>query len=109
MINRLRRLIEPPDEEPAPADDYFEVVCQSDVYYIARETAERISRLLGRRWPPRWIRFTDIWGADVRVPARSVLSLRESTVAQRQREREFRRARRCEDKADRRPWEDDDW
>jgi hypothetical protein len=42
------------------------------------------------------------------VPAAQINRISESTAAQREAVREFERARRLEEKKDRRPWEDDD-
>jgi hypothetical protein len=58
-------------------------------------------------WGPRWLTFTDLWGARCRIRRLDVDKITESTPAVRAAGRAFRRARKLEDKADRRPWEDD--
>jgi hypothetical protein len=108
LINRLKPYMEEPEEEP-PANDYFEIVAHSDTYYVERDEAERVARLLQRRWPPRWIQVTDIFGGVQRLRRNTITAICESTDGQRARARSFRRARRSEEKQDRRPWEDDDW
>lgn len=108
MINRLKPWFEEPEERP-PASEYFRIESEARDYYVRSDEARRVAQLLERRWPPRWIRITDIFGAEVRLPARSITAICESTEAVRRHEREFRRARRTEDREDRRPWEDDEW
>ncbi|MCI0435523.1 MAG: hypothetical protein L0271_18040 [Gemmatimonadetes bacterium] len=99
--------MEEPEERP-PADEYFAISCEADTYYVRRREARRIADLLERRWRPRWIGFVDIFGAQVRVPARTITAIAESSEVLRQQERNFRRARRTEDKQDR-TWDDDWW
>ena len=107
MINRLKGYHEEPEERP-PEEDFFVVAYEYDEFYVTRDVAERILRELDAREPPQWIRFTDIHGATVGVRSRRVDHIRECSGAQRASERAFRRARRREEKADRRPWEDED-
>lgn len=107
MLNRLKPYLNEPDE--ASAGDYYVVLANLDTYYVSREVADRVARLLQRRWPPRWIRFTDLAGSDVRVRSRLIQSVQECTTSQRAAARELRRARYREERADRRPWEDDEW
>ena len=102
MINRLKEHLEEPEERP-PESDYFIVSCRFEDFYVDRATAERILRRLNMPLPPRWVRFTDIYGASVSVRARLIDSVRECTETQRTAERQFQRARRLEEKADRRP------
>jgi len=54
------------------------------------------------------VTFRDLTGAQHRILASKISRISESTVAQRAAEREFSRARREEDRRDRRPWEDDE-
>jgi hypothetical protein len=108
MTNRLKQLMEEPDERP-PDDDYYEVVTGDGTYYVAQPTAAELERALARRWPPRWLRFTDMFGAAVTVLTRTVTAVCQSTSAQRDIERAFRRRRRREEKDDWRPWEDEWW
>ena len=79
------------------------------VLYVTRAVAEAVMAQLGRRWPPRWITFTDLAGSTVTIRSRLVQGVRERTGAQRAAARAFHRARRLEDKAERRPWEEDEW
>ncbi len=106
-MNRLMAYFEEPEDVPA-VDDYFVVVTDSGYFVITPGTAEQVAALL-RRFPrPRWLRFTDHVGSAIHLRADTVLAVVQSTTAQRQGERDFRRARDQEEKADRRPWEDDD-
>ena len=109
MIHRLKALFEQPDQ-PEPTEDYYVIEARCDTFYARREVAEGVLEELRRAWPPRWIEFADLSGATVRVRTRLIECVQECTGAQRAAAREFRRARRREEKADRRPWEDDeDW
>ena len=105
-MNRLREYFEEPPE-PERQDDYFEIESHDDTFAVSRETAIEIERRLDQRPTPRWIVFHDLVGARHRVLASHIRSISESTAAQRAAGREFNRARRLEEKQDRRPWEDD--
>ena len=106
MTNRLKKYFgEEPD--PEPAKDFFRVISGVDDFAVSAEVAAEIERALDHRPPPHWVTFTDLSGARHRILASTIKGISESTVAQRQAEREFRRARRDEEKADRRPWDDD--
>ncbi|MFN2564620.1 MAG: hypothetical protein ABR499_06350 [Gemmatimonadaceae bacterium] len=97
-------------EEP-PEDSYGDFYVVAGVFgsaCVTRETAEYIEAVLGRWWLPTWIEFRDRAGSHIRVRTRSIRSIVESTAAQRAADRRLDRARRLEEKADRRPWEDDD-
>jgi hypothetical protein len=107
MTNRLKDYFDQPDERP-PEEDYFVVAHDCAFFYVTREVAERILVDLQADVPPRWLRFTDVSGSSVCVRTRLIDYVRECTQAQRAAQREFRRARRLEEKADRRPWEEDD-
>jgi hypothetical protein len=108
MLNRLRPYLGEPDER-RPPDDYYEIGAKWATFYVSREVAERVVRLLRRRWPPRWIGFTDLYGSEVRVRSRLIEYVRESARTQRAAARDFHRARREEERADRPPWEDELW
>lgn len=112
MINRLRPYLGEPEEngpeENGPAEDYWELSGESGWYCVSRETALELSRQLERLRPPRWLRFQDLFGAEVRLRSSDVDRVSECTAAQRAAVRKLRRALRQEEKADRHPWEDDD-
>lgn len=108
MVNRLKERLGEPEEE-YPAGDYYEILAHNEVFYVSREVAEAVLRLLNRRWPARWIGFTTLSGSAVRIRSRLIQCVQECTGPQRSAAREFHRAQRKESKADRRPWEDDDW
>jgi hypothetical protein len=105
-MNRLREYFEEPPE-PERSDDYFAIESHYDTFAVSRATAIEIERQLDQRPTPRWIVFRDLAGARHRVLASHIRSISESTAAQRAASREFDRARRLEEKRDRRPWEDD--
>jgi len=107
MINRLK--LRPEPDDPPPAEDYYEVDTACELFYVNADVAEWLVACMRRRWPPRWITFTDLDGSTVTIRSRLVRCLRERTGSQRAAARAFRRARRQEDKAERRPWEDDEW
>ena len=107
MINRITKQLEEP-EDREPESDYWEVVADGEWFCVTRDTALELMRHLARLRPPRWLRFQDLFGSEVRVLSRDVARISERTAAQRAAQRDFRRARRREVKEDRRPWEDDD-
>ncbi len=88
--------------------DDFVVVCEFDHFTVSRATAFALERTLDRLPPPRWLTFRDLAGARHRVLARHLNRISESTADQRAAAREFRRARRAEDRSDR-SWDDDDY
>lgn len=107
MINRIKAYIEEP-EKKEPQGDFWVIYGTCGMFYVSEEVAREVEQKLDRRWwAPRWVRFTDLAGSRVRVLAREIQSVYESTAEQRTTERAFHRARREEDKADRLPWEDD--
>lgn len=108
MINRLKARLEEP-EEPKPPDDYYEIHARCDTYYVSRDVGERVLAELGRAWPAKWIAFTDLSSSAVRIRSRLIDCVQECRAAQRVASRAFHRARRQEEKAERRPWEEDDW
>lgn len=106
-MNRLKEYLEEPEEERI-FGDFWVVYGDSGLFYVSAETAGKLGGRLDGWWTPRWITFVDISGSRVRLRARDVHGIYESTELQRTRDRSFHRARRQEEKADRRPWEDDD-
>jgi hypothetical protein len=106
-MNRLKDFFEQPPE-PERQNDFYEIETCYDMYAVSRETAHEVERRLDQLPPPRWIAFRDLAGARHRVVTAQIHRISESTAAQRAATRAFSRARRLEDKADRRPWEDSD-
>lgn len=107
MVNRLKEYFREP-EERGPEESYWEIHGEFSIYFVHAATAQAVLDRLTALWPPRWVHFRDVHGSFVCVRSRDVEQVVESTTEQRASEREFRRARRREEKADRRPWEDDD-
>ena len=107
MVNRLKDFFEQ-SPEPEGKDDYFVIETRHDTFAVSRETADYVARQLDHRPPARWLTFRDCTAAWHRVLSGHVYRISECTAVQRAASREFWRARRLEDKADRRPWEDDD-
>ena len=106
-MNRLEDLFQEPTPEE-PEGDFYTVETRCDSFAVTGATAEEVERALDVKPAPRWLQFTDLSGARHRVLTRLVERVSECTAAQRAASRAFRRARRLEDKADRRPWEEDD-
>ena len=106
MTNRLKENFDQPDER-VPVDDYYVIVCGYQRFSVTRETADRILRDLDATTLPRWVRFIDVHGSRFCLRSRLIHFVFESTADQRASEREFERARDLEEKADKRPWEDD--
>jgi hypothetical protein len=105
MIRLMKREEE---EEERPPGDYYVVSAEFGTYFVSAETAARLGRALDRPWLPRWVKFTDLSGARVWARASGIESIQESTERARVGERAFHRARRMEEKADRR-WDEDDY
>ena len=105
-MNRLEDYFRDP-QEPERADDFFEIETYCGTFAVSRETALDVECRLDQLPPPRWIAFRDLVGAWHRVLVRLIYHISENTAAQRAAGREFHRARRLEEKKDRRPWEDD--
>jgi hypothetical protein len=106
-MNRLRDQFEEPPED-TPDGDYFVLYGEFGRFIVPRDTGIALLTCLDERPAPTWLAFTDLFGSYVRVRTRHVHALFECTGGQRAAERSFDRARRLEEKADRRPWEDDD-
>lgn len=105
MINRLKQF-DLGGEAPSPPEDYWIVEARRDTFFVpAAAAAGLLAQLEGRA--PRWIRFTTLSGAAIRIRARAIDCVRESTAAQRQAARDFHKARRDEYRADCPPWEED--
>ena len=94
-----------PFPEPEVEEDYFVIECRGDIFFVALETIEEVVRQLDQG--VRWLTFRDLSLRWNRILASEVYLLYESTAAQRAASRAFWRARKLEEKADRRPWEDD--
>ena len=106
-MNRLKPYLEP--EEPLmPEGDYWVVETRCEYWFVSADIARVIERALARLWCPRWIVFKDLSGGQRRIRASLVECVFESTTKQRAYRRAFDRERRLEEKADRRPWEEDD-
>ena len=105
-MNRLEEFFgNPPD--PERSDDYFEIETHYDLFAVSRRTAQDVERSLDACPTPRWVAFTDLAARRHRIMVAHIYRISESTAQQRQATREFYRARKSEDKADRRPWEED--
>lgn len=107
MLNRVRAFLEPVEDEEPPYGDFVVVAGLFGSLCVTRDVARDIERVLDRRWRPRWVVFRDRVGSRVRVRTNEIRLVVESTAAQRAGDRQMDRARRKEEKADRRPWEDD--
>jgi len=83
-----------------PPEDFFVVVAGRVGIRVSPETAAEVMRKIARRFPPRWLAFVDLDGSRVRVRTSLVGQILESTALQRQRWREFDRARTAEETAD---------
>ena len=105
-MNRLREFFEDPEQE-VPSDDYCWIETSSDAIAVSYTTAAEVERELDRPTPPRWVVFRGLAGARHRLLTRLIEHVSESAAAQRAAGRAFRRARKLEEKADRRPWEED--
>lgn len=55
-------------------------------YYLSRREGARVAAVLERWWTPRWIEFTDLDGALVRLRPRNILLVFDSSPCMRARE-----------------------
>lgn len=108
MCNQLKDRGDEWHDDVSCDDDYFVIRVSFIGYEVTATTAAEVMRQVSRRLPPRWVGFVDLHGARIRIRSRLITMIHESTATHRQRERDFERARRLEEKADRRPWEDED-
>jgi len=106
-MNRLEEFFRDP-QEPERTDDFFEIETYCGTFVVSREIALDVERRLDHLPPPRWITFHDLDGSRQRVLVRLIYRIAENTAVQRAANRAFRRARRLEEKKDRRPWEEED-
>lgn len=106
MQNRLEDLFRDPLEPETP-DEYWVIETRPDTFIVSRETAMEVERRLDQLPPPRWVVLRDMSGGRHRILVSDIYRITESTPATRAACRAFWRARRLEDKNDRRPWEDD--
>lgn len=107
MVNRVLALLKRADNGDPPYGDFVVVSGPFGNFCVTRNVAREIERVLERRWRPRWVTFHDRVGSRVRVRASEVRLFVESTTAQRASDRQLERARRNEEKSDRRPGDED--
>ena len=101
----MNRLTSYSEESPGALGDYYVVAGESGLAYVRPETARYIESVLDRLWVPTWIVFRDRVGSRVRVRARQIRVVAESTAAQRKSDRRLDRARQHEEEKDGREWE----
>ena len=107
-MNRLKQYLGEADEpQDSGSESYWVIETEGYYFIITYAEAERLGRLVNRWWGPRWLTFTDSWGARRRILRRDVNHLCESTPDIWAAARAHQRARKLEDKADRRAWEED--
>lgn len=87
--------------------DYFVVVTEFDWWQISRDMAQAIEASLSESPVPEWVTFVTISGARVRVRARRIECIYQSTAEQRALARAFDRAHRAERKAEK-DWDEDE-
>jgi len=106
MNNRLRgELWRAASQEPR--EDFWEMWGDAGWFPVSEETARAVVGQLAHEPPPRWLRFVDLFGAEVRVLAEGIVCVRECTRAHRDATRAFGKARREEQREDGPPWEDE--
>ena len=109
MTNRLKQYLDAEEPRmPEGGGDYWVVETKSAYWIVSTDTARAIERSLARLWRPRWLVFRDQTGGRRRLRSDVVECVFECTAAQRAVRRAFDRERRREDRADRRPWDEDD-
>ena len=104
-MNRLKEYFERSPREPE--GDFWVVRGACGWYRVSRQTARELEEQLDRADVPTWLTFTDSAGSHVRIRSAQVAAVFESTAAQRSLERAVDRLIEQEEKAEKRPWEDD--
>lgn len=97
MDTLLRDGTSEPREEGAA--DYFVVVGENWTWYVSTEMARFIEDSLESG--EEWIKFVDLSGSRIRLRTPKIEFIAQSTADQRATERDFFRAMRRENKADR--------
>jgi hypothetical protein len=87
-------------EQPGLPVDYFLVATSDEAWYVSREMAQGLEAALGETPTPRWVTFVDLTGARVRLRARLIWYVEQSTAEQRAKGRALYRARQAEKKAE---------
>lgn len=106
MRNRIIEFMREPDDEREGVGDFYYVSGEFGWCFVSAETARDVKAQLDRWRQPRWIRFADLFGSEMRVRPRDVSQVQECTEEQRRKYRAFERAREKEKKAERK-WEDE--
>ena len=104
MINRLSSYFGQLDNQKSYRD-YWAISTETDTFYVTANEAKRVIDTLERRWSPRWITFTELFGATIRIRSRVIECVWESSAEHRQAGRDFRRALEEEQNVDRHPWD----
>ena len=106
-MNRLTHYF---TEAPTPdwQEDYFQIETHYDSFVVSQATALQVERWLDALPSPVWLVFHDLAGGRHRVLAAHVYRISENRAEQRAYRRAFHRGLRQEEKADRRPEDDDD-
>ena len=89
-------------EEPRDqgAADYYVVVGENCTWYVSTEMARFIEECIDSG-TSQWVKFVDLIGSRVRLRTRKIDFIAQCTADQRVAERDFFRAMRRENKADR--------
>ena len=97
MDTLLRDGTQEPREEGAA--DYFVIVGENWTWYVSTEMARFIEECIEAG--AEWVKFVDLSGSRIRLRTEGIEFIAQSTADQRATEREFFRAMRQENKADR--------
>jgi hypothetical protein len=89
MSDSLMQVFGMPGVSLPPEDFWLVHRREGGAWAVTPETAKTIAGTLDRRMPPRWVTFTDVAGAVVRVRIRSIAALEEFTSVQRARAQAF--------------------
>jgi hypothetical protein len=107
-MNRIQHMLDERAESPR-LDDYFVVSGEFGRVFVTRADARRLRATLSRVIVPRWATFRDITDALITVRTAHVHTMVESTLEQRDAQRQFWRDREKEDEenSDRNRWNSD--
>jgi len=86
MSNYQKQSMRTPDERGRIILEFVVVRTSHGSYYLSRREGARIAAVVGRWFTPRWIEFTDLDGALVRLRPRNVQLVFDSSPSMRYRE-----------------------
>ncbi len=83
MSNYQKKTMCTPNERGRIVLEFVVVRTNHGSYYLSRREGARVAAVIGRWWTPRWIEFTDLDGALVRLRPQNVQLVFDSSPSMR--------------------------